>query len=107
MFIPDLNFSSSRIPDLREYDLREYDLRENDVLPCEQKIFEEIGTEVKYFNPKKIVLKLSEVMVGSGIRIRDQKTYSGSRIQGSKSHRIPDQDPQHCLQQLDFDIGNM
>jgi hypothetical protein len=37
--------------------------------------------------------------VGSGIRdtksgIR-KKTYSGSRIQGSKRHRIPD--PQHCI----------
>jgi hypothetical protein len=38
--------------------------------------------------------------LGSGIRdpgseIRDpEKTYSGSRIQGSKRHRIPD--PQHC-----------
>ncbi len=28
----------------------------------------------------------------SGIR---KKTYSGSRIQGSKKHRIPDPDPQH------------
>jgi hypothetical protein len=41
--------------------------------------------------------------LGSGIRdpgsgIRDpEKTYSGSRIQGSKRHRIPDPDPQHCL----------
>jgi hypothetical protein len=25
-----------------------------------------------------------------------EKTYSGSRIQGSKRHRIPDPDPQHC-----------
>ncbi len=39
---------------------------------------------------------------GSGIRdpgseIRDpEKTYSGSQIQGSKRHRIPDPDPQHC-----------
>ncbi len=39
--------------------------------------------------------------LGSGIRdpgseIRDpEKTYSGSRIQGSKRHRIPDPDPQH------------
>jgi hypothetical protein len=39
--------------------------------------------------------------LGSGIpdpgsEIRDpEKTYSGSRIQGSKRHRIPDPDPQH------------
>jgi hypothetical protein len=31
---------------------------------------------------------------GSEIR---EKTYSGSRIQGSKRHRIPDPDPQHCF----------
>ncbi len=32
-----------------------------------------------------------------GSEIRDpEKTYSGSRIQGSKRHRIPDPDPQHC-----------
>jgi hypothetical protein len=42
-------------------------------------------------------------LLGSGIRdprpgIRDpEKTYSGSRIQGSKRHRIPDPDPQHWL----------
>ncbi len=44
------------------------------------------------------------MVLGSGIRdprsgIRDpEKTYSGSRIQGSKStrSRIPDLDPQHC-----------
>ncbi len=42
---------------------------------------------------QKIVIKLSKIWVwdpGSG------KTYSGSRIQGSKRHRIPDPDPQHC-----------
>jgi hypothetical protein len=51
-----------------------------------------------------IVIKLSKIRVwdpGYGIRdpgseIRDpEKTYSGSRIQGSKRHRIPDLDPQH------------
>jgi hypothetical protein len=34
--------------------------------------------------------------LGSGIR-DPEKTYSGSRIQGSKRHRIPDPDPQHCF----------
>jgi len=69
-----------------------------------RKIFEEIGKELKYFNPKNIVLKLSEVMVGSGIRIRDPdpgpgKNLSGSRIQGSKMHRIPDpgSGSEHCF----------
>ncbi len=43
---------------------------------------------------QKILTKLSKYMgLGSGIR---KKTYSGSRIQGSKRHRIPDPDPQHC-----------
>jgi hypothetical protein len=36
---------------------------------------------------QKIVTKLSKIW--------PEKTYSGSRIQGSKRHRIPDQDPQH------------
>jgi hypothetical protein len=42
--------------------------------------------------------------LGSGIRepeseIRDpEKTFSGSRIRGSKRHQIPDPDPQHCFQ---------
>ncbi len=41
---------------------------------------------------QKIVTKLSKY----GFGIRDpEKTYSGSRIPGSKTHRIPDPDPQH------------
>jgi hypothetical protein len=49
-------------------------------------------------------LSISSQKYGFGIRdprsgIRDpEKTYSGSRIQGSKRHRIPDPDPQHCQQ---------
>jgi hypothetical protein len=36
--------------------------------------------------------------MGLGSEIQDpEKTYSGSRIQGSKKHRIPDPDPQHWL----------
>ncbi len=36
--------------------------------------------------------------MGLGSEIRDpEKNYSGSRIQGSKRHRIPDPDPQHCI----------
>ncbi len=51
------------------------------------------------FYPKN--LSVSSQKSGFGIRdpgseIRDpEKTYLGSRIQGSKRHRIPD--PQHCL----------
>jgi hypothetical protein len=45
---------------------------------------------IELFN-QKIVTKLSKIQVlGSGIR---KKTYSGSRIQGSKRH----QDPQHWI----------
>jgi hypothetical protein len=41
--------------------------------------------------------KLSPSSQKYGFGIRDlEKTYSGSRIQGSKRHRIPD--PQHCIQ---------
>jgi hypothetical protein len=53
-------------------------------------------TILNYFHfltQENIGFKLSEIMVGSGIR---KKTYSGSRIQGSKRYRIPDPDPQHC-----------
>jgi hypothetical protein len=35
-------------------------------------------------------------------RLVVRKTYSGSRIQGSKRHRIPDPDPQHCHKSEDF-----
>jgi hypothetical protein len=37
----------------------------------------------------KKCFKLSEVMVGSGIR-DPEKTYFGSRIRGAKRYRIPD-----------------
>jgi hypothetical protein len=48
---------------------------------------------------QKIVTKLSKIWVWDpGSEILDQeKSYSGSRIQGSKRHRIPDLDPQHCV----------
>jgi hypothetical protein len=45
-----------------------------------------------YSFTQKIVTKLSKIWVWDpGSEIRDpEKTYSGSRIQGSKRHRIPD-----------------
>ncbi len=48
---------------------------------------------------QKIVTKLSKIWVWNPVsEIRYlEKTYSGSRIQGSKRHRIPDPDPQHCV----------
>jgi hypothetical protein len=47
--------------------------------------------EIELFT-QKIVTKLSKIWVWDpGSEIRDpEKTYSGSRIQGSKRHRIPD-----------------
>jgi hypothetical protein len=47
--------------------------------------------EIELFT-QKIVTKLSKIWVWDpGSEIRDpEKTYSGSRIQGSKMHRIPD-----------------
>ncbi len=58
--------------------------------------------EFKYFNPqktKKMVSKLWKIW--SGLFIPDPvsgcwlSTHPGSRIQGSKRHRIPDPDPEH------------
>jgi len=51
----------------------------------------------------KIVTMLSKVRYAFGIR-DPEKTYSGSRIQGSKRHRIPDPDPQHCRIQCFIDL---
>jgi hypothetical protein len=49
------------------------------------------------FYPFFLSTKLSLSSQKYGFGIRDpEKTYSGSRIQRSKSHRIPDPDPQHC-----------
>jgi hypothetical protein len=45
---------------------------------------------------QKIVTKLSKILIwdpGSEIGIRKKNLF---RIQGSKRHRIPDPDPQHC-----------
>jgi hypothetical protein len=49
---------------------------------------------------QKTVTKLSKIWVSdSGSKMRDRKkTYSGSRIQGSKRHRVPDPDPQHWFE---------
>jgi hypothetical protein len=58
-----------------------------------------IFKELSNFLPKKLSLSSQKY----GFRIRDprsgirdpEKTYSRSRIRGSKKHRIPDPDPQH------------
>jgi hypothetical protein len=48
-------------------------------------------SKVPYLNA---VLRIRVVHPGSGSGFF---THSGSRLQGSKRHRIPDPDPQHCL----------
>jgi hypothetical protein len=57
------------------------------VLKCWRKKFGPIFKELWNFLPKKFSLSSQKYDFG----IRDpEKTYSGSRIQGSKRHRIPD-----------------
>jgi hypothetical protein len=63
-----------------------------------KKIWANFQRIVEVFTQKTFNM-LSNIWVwdpGSGIRDPGSgKTYSGSRIQGSKRHRIPDPDPQH------------
>ncbi len=63
-----------------------------------KKIWANFQRIIEFFT-QKIVTKLSKIWLwGPGSEIRDlEKTYFGSRIQGSKRHRtrIPDPDPQH------------
>jgi hypothetical protein len=51
-------------------------------------------------------LSLSSQIYGFGIR-DPEKPYSGSRIQGSKRHRIPDPDPQHWIEGSGSDVGSI
>jgi hypothetical protein len=55
---------------------------------------------------QKIVTKLSKIWIWDpGSEIRDpEKTYSGSRFQGSKRQRVPDPDPQHWLKETSYEI---
>jgi hypothetical protein len=55
-----------------------------------KKIWADFQRIIELFT-QKIVSKLSKFGYWD-----PEKTYSGSRIQGSKRHRIPDPDPQHC-----------
>jgi hypothetical protein len=61
-----------------------------------KKIWANFQRNIELFS-HKIVNKLSKIWIWNpGSEIRDpEKTYSGSRIQGSKRNRIPDPDPQH------------
>jgi hypothetical protein len=46
---------------------------------------------------QKIITKLSKICVWDPRSGIPEKPYSGSQIHGSKRHRIPDPDPQHCV----------
>jgi hypothetical protein len=108
MFIPDPDFYPSRIPDLGsriqkqqwktlvKKNLSSYLFfgvinftKFTFFLKCWRKKFGPIFKELYNFLPKK--LSLSSQKYGFGIRDPgSRKTYPGSRIQGSKRHRIPD-----------------
>jgi hypothetical protein len=61
-----------------------------------KKIWAKYQRTIEVFTQKNVT-KLSKIWVWDpGSEIRDpEKTYSGSRTQGSKRYRIPDLDPQH------------
>ncbi len=59
------------------------------VLKCRRKNSGQFSKNYRTFYPKNCHCALKNMGLGSGIR---KKTYSGSRIQGSKRHRIPDPD---------------
>ncbi len=65
-----------------------------------EKILAQFSKNFRTFYPKR--LSLSAQKYGFGIRypssgVRNpKKTYFGSRIQGSKRHRMSDPDSQHC-----------
>ncbi len=115
MFIPDPDFYPFMIPDLGSRIQKQQQKRGVKKIWCHSflcshkfhKIENNFSFEVlkkkiwPYFQriieliPKK--LSLSSQKYGFGIRDpRSGKTYSGSRIEGSKKHWIPDPDPQHC-----------
>jgi hypothetical protein len=119
MFIPDPDFYPSRIPDLGSRIQKQQQKREVKKIRCQTFLY--VSTKfnkiVNYFSfevlkkkiwanfqriielfTKQIVKKLFKIWSWDpGSEIRDpEKTHSGSPIQGSKRHRIPDPDPQHC-----------
>ena len=118
MFIPDPDFYPSRIPDLGSKNGNKRERWKK--IRCltflcshkfhkivnyfsfgvlKKKIWANFQRIIELFT-KKIIKKLLKLKIWSwdpGSEIWDpEKTYSGSHIQGSKRHRIPDPDPQHC-----------
>jgi hypothetical protein len=60
-------------------------------------------------NPKKLILSSRKYDPGCSSRIRipdpvRSLNFYPSRFQGSKRHRIPDPDPQHCMRRRDFGL---
>ncbi len=53
--------------------------------------------EFKYYNPKKWFLSSRKYDLGCSSRPDPDHDFYPSRIRGSKRHRIPDPDPQHCV----------
>jgi hypothetical protein len=108
MFIPDPDFCPSRISDPKQQQKR--GVKNNlfyRYLFCRQKyhkidnyfILERAKKKIlanfqlkKNYRTKK--LSISSQKYSFGIR-HSEKANSGSRINGSKTHRIPDTDPQH------------
>ncbi len=104
--IPDPDFYPSRIPDPKtvpkERDEKKFcyhtffcshkfhKIEYYVIFECQRKKFGPIFKELLKFLPKKF--SICSQIYGFGIR-DPEKTYSGSRIQGSKRHRIPDPGP--------------
>jgi hypothetical protein len=114
MFIPDPDFYPSRISDPGSKNSNKSEgWKKIVVIPffCSHKFHKIVNYFIFEMLKKKICanfqrilelftqkLSLSSQKYGFGIRDPDrdpEKTYSGSRIQGSKRHRIPHPDPQH------------
>jgi hypothetical protein len=113
MFIPDPDFYPSRIPDPKtatkeggeknvlSYLFCSHKFHKNEYYFIYEMLKKKFGSIriIEVFTQKYFTM-LSNIWVGirnprSGIQ-DPETTYSGSRIQGSKRHRIPDPDPQHC-----------
>ncbi len=103
MFIPDPGSWFSPIPDPGSKNSNERQGWKKNLLSylfCGAIHFTKLNYFIFEMLKKKIwavfqrIIELLPLEYGFGIR-DPEKTYSGSRIQGSKRHRIPDPDPQH------------
>ncbi len=113
MFIPDPDFYPSRIPDTKTVTKERgekkfviilffccHKFHKSEYYVIFEMLKKKIWANFQRINEvftQKIFNMLSNIWVWDpGSEIWDpEKTYSGSRIQGSKRHRIPDPDPQH------------